>query len=61
VDPSTRTAIVAGAVSFVVFFLFMTVAVAFQTSFDLFTIAALLIVALIGAGLIGALRNPPDD
>jgi hypothetical protein len=61
VDPSTRSAILAGAIGFCAFFLFMTVAVAFQSSFDIFTIAALVIVLLIGSGLIGAMRNPPDD
>ena len=50
-----------GVVGFCVFFLFMTLAVAFQSSFDVITIAALLIVAMIGFGLLGAMRNPPDD
>jgi hypothetical protein len=37
----------------------MTVAVAIQYGFDVFTVAAILILALIVPPLIGAMRNPP--
>jgi hypothetical protein len=61
VDPSTRSAILAVAIAFCAIFTFMTLAVAFQSSFDILSLAALIIIAMIGGGLIGALRNPPDD
>jgi hypothetical protein len=61
VDPSMRTAILAGGLVFCVFFVFMTIAVAFDSSFDVFTLASLGVIGLIVLGLIGAIRNPPDD
>jgi hypothetical protein len=60
-DPSTRSAVLGAAILFCVIFLFMTLAVAFQTSFDLFSLAALVIIGMIAGGLIGAIRNPPED
>jgi hypothetical protein len=61
VDPSMRTAILAGGIAFCAFFVFMTFAVAFDSSFDLFTLISLGVIGLIALGLIGAIRNPPDD
>jgi hypothetical protein len=60
-DPGMRSAILAGGLAFCAFFVFMTFAVAFDSSFDLFTVASLLVIGLILVGLIGAMRNPPDD
>jgi hypothetical protein len=60
-DPNLRTAILAGGLTFCGFFVFMTFAVAFDSSFDLFTLAALGVIGLIALGLLGAMRNPPDD
>ena len=60
-DPSMRTAILAGGLGFCLFFVFMTIAVAFDSNFDIFTLVALGIIAMIVLGLIGAIRNPPDD
>jgi hypothetical protein len=39
----------------------MTLAVAIEYGFDVFTVAAILILALIVPPLIGAMRNPPND
>jgi hypothetical protein len=39
----------------------MTISVAIESSFDIFTVISLLIVGMIAAGLIGAIRNPPPD
>jgi hypothetical protein len=61
VDPTSRSAVLAAAIFFCVIFLFMTLAVAAQSSFDIFTLAAVIIIAMIAAGLFGAMRNPPDD
>ena len=60
-DPEIRTAILAVGLGFCAVFTYMTFAVAFDTGFDIFTRAALLIVGLILVGLVGAIRNPPDD
>jgi hypothetical protein len=60
-DPNLRTAILAGGLAFCGIFVYMTLAVAFDSSFDLFTLAALGVIGLIAFGLVGAIRNPPDD
>jgi hypothetical protein len=60
-DPEIRGAILAVGLGFCAIFTYMTFAVAFDSGFDVFTLAGLLIVALIAIGLIGAVRNPPDD
>ena len=59
-DPQLRTGLLFGALIFVGAFLAMTVAVALDTGVDVLTIAALVIVWMLGAAIIGALRNPPD-
>jgi hypothetical protein len=56
-----RTAILAVGLVFCAAFVYMTLAVAFDSTFDIFTLIALGIVGLIVLGLIGAIRNPPDD
>jgi hypothetical protein len=61
VDPDLRTAILAGGLVFCAFFVFMTFVVAFDSSFDLFTLISLGVIGLIVVGLIGAIRNPPDE
>ena len=60
-DPDLRTAILAGGLVFCTVFVFMTFAVAFDSSFDLFTLVSLAVIGLLVVGLIGAMRNPPDD
>jgi hypothetical protein len=60
VDPEIRSAILAVGLGFCAIFTYMTFAVAFDSGFDVFTLAALLIVGLIFVGLVGAIRNPPD-
>ena len=58
-DPSTRSAILAIGLGFCGVFTYMTIAVAFDSGFDILTLTALIIVGMIAAGLIGAIRNPP--
>lgn len=48
-------------VVFVVLFAAMTIDVVARTGFDVITALALLVLALIGFGIIGALRNPPNE
>ncbi len=59
-DPDLRTGLLIGGLIFVAGFALMTFAVAADTGVDIFTIVALLIVFMIGAGLVGAIRNPPE-
>ena len=56
-----RSAFLIVALAFCLVFGGMTVAVAAQSGVDIFTVVSFLIVAMIGIGVIGALRNPPDD
>ena len=59
-DPDLRTALLVGGLIFVGLFAAMTIAVAVEFGFDVLTVAAGVIVLLLGLPLIGALRNPPD-
>jgi hypothetical protein len=56
-----QSTVFAVVVVFLAFFAAMTVSVALRSGFDIFVLVSLLIVALIGFGVIGALRNPPPD
>ena len=62
-DPTTRTAILIFGLTFCVFFAVITISVAIDSGFDIFTVVSLVIVGMIASGLIGAIRNPPpgDD
>jgi NhaP-type Na+/H+ and K+/H+ antiporter len=60
-DPGLRTALLAVGVVFCGAFAAATVSVVADTGFDILTAIALLIVAMIATGLIGAIRNPPDE
>jgi hypothetical protein len=57
-----HSAILAAVLAFVVLFAAMTIDVAVRTGFDVLTGAALVILALIGIGVVGALvHSPPDE
>jgi hypothetical protein len=56
-----QSTLLAVAVVFVVIFGAMTIDVVIRTGFDVITGFALLVLALIGFGVIGALRNPPNE
>jgi hypothetical protein len=60
-DPDLRTALLGLGIVFCVGFAAMTLSVAAESSFDIFTVISLLIVGMIASGLIGAIRNPPDE
>ena len=60
-DPNVRSAILFGGLAFCVIFGAMTITVAAESSFDIFTVVSLLIIGMIAAGVIGAIRNPPDE
>jgi hypothetical protein len=48
-------------VVFVILFGAMTIDVVARTGFDVITALALVVLALVGFGIIGALRNPPNE
>ena len=60
-DPRTRTAVLVAGVVFCGLFGALTIVVAVESGPTVFTLIGLFIVAMIGAGLIGAIRNPPPD
>ena len=60
-DPDLRTALLVTGIIFCVGFAAMTLSVAAESSFDIFTVISLLIVGMIATGLVGAIRNPPDE
>ncbi len=59
-DPNVRTGLLALGLVFCVVFFFLTIAVIAESSLDILTLTSLLIVALVGIGLYGAIRTPPD-
>ena len=59
--PGVRQAILGFGIVFCIFFALITISVALESSFDIFTLISLVIVGMIAAGLIGAIRNPPDE
>jgi hypothetical protein len=61
VDPTTRTAILAFGLAFCGLFALLSISAALDTGFSILTVISLLIVGMIAAGLIGAIRNPPPD
>lgn len=60
-DPGTRTAILIAGITFCALFGALTIAVAVSDGITIFVVFSLLIVGMIAAGLIGAIRNPPPD
>jgi hypothetical protein len=56
-----QSTIFAVVVAFLVLFAAMTISVAVEHGFDVITAFALLVLALIGFGVIGALLNRPPD
>lgn len=55
------TIIFAVVVAFFVLFAAMTVSVVVEHGFDVITVLALLVLALVGFGIVGALLNQPPD
>jgi hypothetical protein len=60
VDRDLRNALLWSALIFCGLFAAMTVAVAVESGFNVLTVAALLILALLVPPLIGSLRRPPN-
>ena len=53
-------AILAAALAFIVLLGALTVAVAIETGPDVLTVGSLLVLAMFGFGILGALRHPPE-
>jgi hypothetical protein len=61
VNPNIRIALLTGGLVFCGLFAAMTAAVAIEYGVDVFTVAAVAILALLMLALIGALLHPPDE
>jgi quinol-cytochrome oxidoreductase complex cytochrome b subunit len=58
---SQRTVILTIALVFIVGFAALTVSVAIEDGVTALVLVSLVILALFGFGVVGALRNPPDE
>jgi hypothetical protein len=56
-----RGAIFAVVLVFLVFFAGLTISVVVRSGLDILTVTSLVILALLGFGILGALRNAPPD
>jgi hypothetical protein len=56
-----RTAALAGALLIICLLAFLTVRVAVRDGIDVVVVISLLILALMGVGVLGALNAPPDE
>jgi hypothetical protein len=59
--PRARKFILASSLIFCLIFGLMTVVVTIDTGLDPFTLVSFAIVAMVGTGLYGAIRNPPEE
>lgn len=59
-DPNVRTAILTGGLVFVLLFAAMTLFVLAEDGFTILVFFALVIVALLGIAIWGAINSPPD-
>jgi hypothetical protein len=60
-NPVLRAVLLLGGLFFCAAFGAMTAYVAIEHGFDIFTVAAILVLLLLVLPLIGALLNPPED
>jgi hypothetical protein len=56
-----QSAILAAALAFVILLAGLTISVTVEHGFDVLTVLSLLVLALIGFGVLGALLNQPPD
>jgi hypothetical protein len=56
-----QSAILAAALAFVILLAGLTISVTIEQGFDVLTVLSLLVLALIGFGVLGALLNQPPD
>lgn len=60
-DDDIRSLVLAALIAFCAFFALITVSAAIDSGFDFLKAISLAIVAMFAIGLIGAIRNPPDE
>jgi hypothetical protein len=58
---NARNAALAAALALIALLAFLTLSVAIEHGVDLLVVVSLLILALLGFGVLGALTTPPDD
>ena len=58
---NARNAALASALALIALLAFLTVSVAVEHGVDVLVVVSLLILALLGFGVLGALTTPPDD
>jgi hypothetical protein len=56
-----RTAILVSALAMIALLAGLTLNVALRTGPDVLTVASVLILAMFGFGIVGALRHPPEE
>jgi hypothetical protein len=61
VDRGTRSALLGFGIAFCTLFALLTISAAVESGFNFLTVVSLVIVGMLLAGLIGAIRNPPPD
>ncbi|HZA89398.1 MAG TPA: hypothetical protein VE401_04125 [Solirubrobacterales bacterium] len=60
-EPEVRTAVLVVGVVFCLLLLTLTLGVVADSGLDVLTVASFVVIGLLAIGLIGAIRNPPDD
>jgi hypothetical protein len=60
-EPEVRTAVLTAGVLFCLLFLTLTLGVVADSGLDVLSVASFVVIGLLAIGLIGAIRNPPDD
>ena len=58
---NARNAALASALALIAFLAFLTVSVAVEYGVDVLVVVSLVVLALLGFGVLGALTTPPDD
>jgi hypothetical protein len=60
-EPEVRTAVLTAGILFCLLFLTLTLGVVADSGLDVLSVASFVVIGLLAIGLIGAIRNPPDD
>jgi hypothetical protein len=58
---STRNVVLGVVLLFIVALGFLTLSVALNSGVDILVLISLMVLAMFGFGVVGALRNPPDE
>ena len=56
-----RTLVLMGSIAIICLLAFLTISVAIEEGVDLLVVVSLVILALLGFGVLGALASPPPD